>query len=117
MDFVLAASKDSIMMVEGGSIEVSEADMLEAITVGHRGVQELIAIQEELLAKSRTPKMPWKKAEIAPQIRSRVDELAKGRIAEAINKKEKHTRIEAVELVKKEAIALLPVSYTHLRAH
>jgi len=107
MDVVLAASKDSIMMVEGGALEVTEADMLEAITVGHRGVQELIAIQEEMLAKDRAPKMPWKKAEIAPQIRSRVEELTKGRIVEAINQQEKHTRIEAVELVKKEATALL----------
>ena len=111
MDVVLAASKDSIMMVEGGALEVTEADMLEAITVGHHGVQELIAVQEELLAQNRAPKMPWKKVEIVPQVRSRVDELAKGRIAEAINQKEKHTRIEAVELVKKEAIALLLVEF------
>jgi len=107
MDVVLAASKDSIMMVEGGALEVTEADMLEALTVGQRGVQELIAIQEEMLAENRAPKMPWKKAEIAPQLKARVDELTKGRIVEAINQKEKHTRIEAVELVKKEAIALL----------
>src|SRR6266852_2610653 len=111
MDVVLAASKDSIMMVEGGALEVSEADMLEALTVGQRGVQELIAIQEELLAQHRAPKMEWKKAEIAPTIRARVDELAKGRIAEAINQKEKHTRIEAVELVKKEAIEQLLVEF------
>ncbi|MGZ3571874.1 MAG: polyribonucleotide nucleotidyltransferase [Gemmatimonadaceae bacterium] len=111
MDVVLAASKDSIMMVEGGALEVTEADMLEAITVGHRGVQELIAIQEEMLAKDRATKMPWKKAEIAPQIKARVDELTKVRILEAINQKEKHTRIEAVELVKKEAIALLVTEF------
>jgi len=98
MDVVLAASKDSIMMVEGGALEVSEADMLEALTVGQRGVQELIAIQEELLAQHRAPKMEWKKAEIDSSIKARVDDLAKGRIAEAINQKEKHTRIEAVEL-------------------
>ena len=107
MDVVLATSKDSIMMVEGGALEVSEADMLEALTVGQRGVQELIAIQEELLAQHRAPKMEWKKAEIDSSIKVRVDELAKGRIAEAINQKEKHTRIEAVELVKKEAIEQL----------
>src|SRR5450759_3156097 len=111
MDVVLAASKDSIMMVEGGALEVTEAEMLEALTVGQRGVQELIAMQEELLAQNRAPKMPWKKVEVVPQLRARVDELAKGRIAEAINRKEKHTRIEAVELVKKEAIALLLVEF------
>jgi len=107
MDIVIAASKDSIMMVEGGALEVSEADMLEALTVGHRGLQELIGAQEELLAQGRAEKMQWKKAEIPALLQARVDELAKGRIAEAINQKEKHTRIEAVELVKKEAIAQL----------
>ena len=111
MDVVLAASKDSIMMVEGGALEVTEADMLEALTVGQRGVQELIAIQEEMLATNRAPKMEWKKAEIAPAIKARVDELAKGKIAEAINQKEKHTRIEAVELVKKQAIEQLVVEF------
>ncbi len=111
MDVVLAASKDSIMMVEGGALEVTEADMLEALTVGQRGVQELIAIQEELLAKGRAPKMEWTKAEIAPSIKARVDELAKGKIADAINQKEKHTRIEAVELVKKQAIEQLLVEF------
>ena len=111
MDIVLAASKDSIMMVEGGALEVNEADVLEALTVGQRGVQELIGMQEELLAKGRTPKMEWQKAEIVPQIKARVEELTKGRIVEAINQKEKHTRIEAVELVKKEAIALLVAEF------
>src|SRR5712671_2507865 len=111
MDVVLAASKDSIMMVEGGALEVTEADMLEALTVGQRGIQELIAIQEELLGQGRKPKMEWKKAETAGQIKARVDELVKGRIAEAINQKEKHTRIEAVELVKKQAIDQLLVEF------
>src|SRR5881397_2436404 len=53
MDIVVAGSKDSIMMVEGGAIEVPEADILEAITVGHGGIKELIAIQEEMLARGR----------------------------------------------------------------
>jgi len=57
MDIVLAASKDSIMMVEGGALEVTEADALEALTVGQRGAQELIQLQEELLAQGRAEKM------------------------------------------------------------
>jgi len=107
MEIVLAASKDSIMMVEGGALEVSEADVLEALTVGHKGVQELIGIQEELLREKRAEKMQWKRAETPLPLKARVEELAKGRIAEAINQKDKHTRIEGVEKVKKEAIAQL----------
>ena len=59
------------------------------MTVGHKGAQELIQLQEELLAQGRAEKMKWSKAEVAPTIKLRVDELAKGRIAEAINQKEK----------------------------
>jgi len=104
MDVVLAASKDSIMMVEGGALEVSEADMIEALSVGQRGIQELIAIQEELLAKGRAPKMEWSKVEVVPEIKSRVDDFVKGKIGEALNQTEKHTRISAVEIVKKQAV-------------
>ena len=107
MDIVIAASKDSIMMVEGGALEVSEADVLEALTVGHRGIKELIGIQDEMLAKVRAPKMEWKKLETGSALKARVEELARDRIGEAINQKDKHTRMHAVELVKKEAIALL----------
>src|SRR5687767_2732108 len=107
MDIVLAASKDSIMMVEGGALEASEEDVLEALTVGHRGIKEPIGIQDDLRNESRAAKMPCKNAETPSPLKLRVDELTKGRIADAINQKEKHTRIEAVEAVKKEAIAQL----------
>src|SRR5947207_7577297 len=80
MDIVVAASKDSIMMVEGGALEVAEADMIEALTVGQRGIQELIAMQEELLKQGRADKMEWKKAELGPELKNRVDELAKGKM-------------------------------------
>jgi len=107
MDVVLAASKDSIMMVEGGALEVSESDMLEALSVGQRGIRELISIQEELLSQNRAEKMKWTKSEVPSPIKARVDELTKGRIAEAINQEEKHSRIEAVEQVKKATIEQL----------
>ena len=102
MDIVVAGSNDSIMMVEGSSLETSEADVLEAITVGHRGIKELIGFQEEMLSQGRAEKMTWKKAEIPANVSARVDELAKGKISEALNQADKHTRIEAVEKVKAE---------------
>src|SRR4051812_18304720 len=111
MDVVLAASKDSVMMVEGGALEVSEADMIEALNVGQRGIKELIAIQEEMLGQGRQTKMQWKKAETSTELKARVDALVKGKIVEAINQKDKHTRIEAVELVKKQAIEQLVTEF------
>ncbi len=50
MDLVVAGSQDSIMMVEGGANEISEGDVVEALGIAQRGIKELIAMQEELLA-------------------------------------------------------------------
>src|SRR4051812_7932829 len=50
MELVIAGSQDSIVMVEGGALEVSEEDVVQALAVGHSGIRELIGIQEELLA-------------------------------------------------------------------
>jgi len=46
INIIVAGSKNGVVMVEGGSNIVSEADMLEAIFFGHRELQPLIDIQE-----------------------------------------------------------------------
>jgi polyribonucleotide nucleotidyltransferase len=103
MELVVAGSNDSIIMVEGGALEVSEDDVVEALGVAQKGIRELIASQEELLSKNeRTPKMSWEKATLPEGLEVRVKSLAEGRISEALNQKDKHTRIEAVERAKKE---------------
>ncbi|HTI63910.1 MAG TPA: polyribonucleotide nucleotidyltransferase [Gemmatimonadaceae bacterium] len=104
MELVVAGSDDSIVMVEGGALEVSEDDVLEALTLSHKGIRELVAMQNELLAKmdDRPAKMGWTKAEIPEELQLRVKTLATGKISEALNQKDKHTRIDAVERVKRE---------------
>ena len=71
MELVLAGSQDSIVMVEGGALEVQEEDVVEAITIGHKGIKELIGIQNELLKQmdDRPAKMTWTKAEIPEDLR------------------------------------------------
>src|SRR5216110_1952787 len=77
MELVVAGSQDSIVMVEGGALEVSEDDVVEALTLSHKGIRELIATQEELLKKSdRHEKMSWEKAQLPEGLETRVKELA-----------------------------------------
>jgi polyribonucleotide nucleotidyltransferase len=103
IDLVIAGSKDSIVMVEGGALEVSEADVVDALQIGHSGIRELIAAQDELLRQMpRAPKMSWVRPELPPGLEARVGELARGRIMEAINQSDKHARVDAVVQVKKE---------------
>jgi polyribonucleotide nucleotidyltransferase len=111
MELVVAGSKDSIVMVEGGALEVSEEDVLESLRLSHDGIRELIAMQDELLGKVQQPKMSWTKAETPEGVATKVKELAAGRIREALNQKDKHTRIEAVERTKKELAEGLLVEF------
>jgi polyribonucleotide nucleotidyltransferase len=111
MELVVAGSKDSIVMVEGGALEVSEEDVLESLRLSHDGIRELIAAQEELLAKVKQPKMAWTKTETPEAVAARVKDAASGRIREALNQKDKHTRIEAIERAKKELAEALVVEF------
>src|SRR2546423_12982834 len=64
MDLVVAGSSDSIVMVEGGALEVAEEDIVEAFTIAQKGLADLIKMQDDLLKKiDRPKKMEWKKAE------------------------------------------------------
>jgi len=113
MELVVAGSQDSIVMVEGGALEVQEDDVVEALSISHKGIRELIAMQNELLAKmdDRAAKMQWTKAEIPADLQVRVKSLAEGKISEALNQKDKHTRVEAIERVKREVAEGLLVDF------
>ena len=112
MDLVVAGSADSIVMVEGGALEVTEEDVVEAFTIAQGGIKELIAAQEDLLKKiDRPKKMEWTKKERPAAVDAKVKAAAEGRIKDAINQKEKHSRIEHVERVKKEVKAALKVEF------
>src|SRR5262249_18151602 len=105
IDLVVAGTADSINMVEGGALEVSEDDMVEALKVAQKGIRELIAAQDELLkamGAERPKKMEWDKAKVADEIAVKVKAAPEAKIKEALNQKDKHGRIAAVEKVKKD---------------
>src|SRR3984893_12388803 len=63
MELIVAGSKNSILMVEGGALEVSEDDVVEGIHLAHAGIKELIGYQNELLkAAGPADKLAWEKA-------------------------------------------------------
>ncbi|MDQ8171000.1 MAG: polyribonucleotide nucleotidyltransferase, partial [Gemmatimonadota bacterium] len=106
MDMIVAGSADSIMMVEGGALEVSEAEIVEALKVAQKGIGELVTMQEALLKKvDRPEKMAWSGTVIPEDVTKTVTKAAEKRIEAAINQKDKATRIQAVEKVKEEVKA------------
>jgi polyribonucleotide nucleotidyltransferase len=96
VDIVVSGTADSIMMVEGGAGEVSEAEMVDALKVAQRGLQELVAVQQELLAQHAVPKMEWTTTEPPADLVARVAELAEPRVREAMNLPKKEERSQAL---------------------
>src|SRR5437867_2466117 len=57
LDLIVSGTRDAIMMVEAGAKLLPEEVMAEAILFGHRSIQPLIDIQEELQRAVGKPKV------------------------------------------------------------
>ena len=74
LDLVVSGTRDAIMMVEAGAKLLPEAVMAEAILFGHRALQPLIDIQEQLReAVGKTKSTPFLEAGTrhGPRLRGR----------------------------------------------
>ncbi|MGD0992755.1 MAG: polyribonucleotide nucleotidyltransferase [Gemmatimonadales bacterium] len=111
VDVVVSGTKDSIMMVEGGAGEISEAEMVEALKVAQKGLQELVTVQEELLEKHSVPKMEWKKSELPADLVGRVRAAAEPRIAEAMNLAKKEERAQALAALQSTVVQELDAEF------
>ncbi len=104
VDLVVAGSQDSIMMVEGGALELSEEDLVAALEFAHAGIRELIAIQKELVDPLSQPKMEWDPLATDERISARVGELTSARITEALNLPNKDERQQALSAVRQDIV-------------
>ncbi len=100
LDVFVAASRDAIVMVEGGAKEVDEATMVQALEFAKEACLPLIEIQEQMMADVGRPKRPLEKVEIPEEILKTVSERAAPRLAEAFGVHEKHARYAALDEVK-----------------
>ncbi|MGA6926180.1 MAG: polyribonucleotide nucleotidyltransferase [Desulfosarcina sp.] len=107
INIIIAGSRTGVVMVEGGGDVVAEQDMLEAIFFGHRAIQPLIDIQEELKAALGKPKRPFTPPEKDPALVSMLREKATAPLHDALTIPEKMKRYEAVRAVKSQTIESL----------
>ncbi len=104
LDLVVAGSRDSILMIEGFADQLPETEMADALMFGHRAIQELCKLQNELVAKvgkkpvafeppAGNPWLPVVQGEWAAKIRT------------ARQSPKKQERSAATKAVKEELIA------------
>jgi polyribonucleotide nucleotidyltransferase len=106
LEIVMAASRDAIVMVEGGAAEAPEDVMIEALLFGQQAVQPLLDAQEELARElGKTEKRSFEPPQVDEELRAKFRELAWGPISEAYAIAEKAERYAALSAARKAALA------------
>jgi len=52
LSLIMAGTAESIVMVEAGSSEISEDEMVEALILGHEEIKKIVALQVDLVAQA-----------------------------------------------------------------
>ncbi|MEZ4753218.1 MAG: polyribonucleotide nucleotidyltransferase [Bdellovibrionota bacterium] len=107
LNFIVAGSKDAIVMVEGGAREVPENEILEALYYAHDELQHIIKMQEDLQAKVGKEKIEFTPVEMNAELKAKVIELGKDKIIEAVQVEGKFGRGKATKTVRNDIIAQL----------
>ena len=100
----VAGTKDAINMVESGSKEVSEEDMVDAIMFGHEAIKELISFEEEIIKSVGKEKIEVELAKLDDELVKEVEEFATSKMLEAIQIKDKIEKYAAIDKVKEDSI-------------
>ncbi|HEY6073872.1 MAG TPA: polyribonucleotide nucleotidyltransferase, partial [Anaerolineales bacterium] len=86
LDLRLAGTKDAILMVECGAVEVPEAAMAEALTLGHQAIQPIIELQMRMAAEAGKPKREPTITVANEELQKRVFDRVNGPMNELLDK-------------------------------
>lgn len=115
LDFIVAASIDNILMVEGEAKEISETDMLEALKLAHTAIKTQCELQIELTKSvGKTEKRKYEHEVKDEKLREELHKLLYDKVYAVAKKqlKSKHDRSELFSQIIEEYVAGLPEDTT-----
>lgn len=86
LDLRIAGTKDAILMVECGALEIPEDVMVQALELGHKSLQPIIDLQLQMAAEIGKPKREVTLYLPAEEIRRKVFERVSGPMNELLDK-------------------------------
>jgi len=99
LDLIVAGTADAVLMVESQADQLSEEQMLGAITFGHEQMQVAIRAIGELAAEAGKPRWDWQAPELPAGLKDKVAESVGDGLEKAYDltdKMERHAAIGAV---------------------
>lgn len=108
MEITIAGTRNGILMVEGESKFVTEADALAALKHGHNALMPILQAQDELRAMcGNTPKRDFTPATIDPEFKAAAESFFLPRVKAAFAERQKAVRYGALDQAMADAVAQL----------
>ena len=112
LDLAIAGTADAVMMVEAGVKELPEDLMLEAVRFGQETLQDIIKMQEKLMAAVNRAKRPFEAPAVLDEaLKARVAEFVLPRFEAAVHNPNKAARSAALNMVHQELIMALGAEF------
>jgi polyribonucleotide nucleotidyltransferase len=106
LDLVVAATEDSVVMVEAGAREVSEDTFIEAIALAHDECRALVRVQRALAQMAGKPRWDFDgAAHQDPALEAQVRDAAGARIRDVVRIPEKVQRAQGLTKLAQDVIA------------
>ena len=112
LDLVVASSRDSIVMVEAGASQIAPEIYLEAVKFAHEANQQLIQLQEQMLAAIGKTKLAVNGTGLNEELLNAVAADYGQRIAEAIEDGKRDGREAKLDVIRAEAREKLKETYS-----
>lgn len=105
LDLRMAGTKDAIIMVEAGAEEVPESLLVDALDFGHRAIQSIIALQEEMRAAVGKEKRDIEIEEVEEELAAAVKARIGDRIREIVAAHtDRHELNDAIDELREEIV-------------
>src|SRR5262245_909522 len=117
IDMVVAGTADNIIMVEGGTREISEQDLIAALEFAMSAIRDIVGLQKDLVARSGKTKRPLVPPPDTSALKSALDQGYRERLRQAIRIPGKEARQEEVDRITTEAVTTLKERFLELESY
>ena len=107
LELVVAGTSNAVLMVESEAALLSEDVMLGAVTFGHRELQKVIQVINELVTEAGTQPSTWTAPAKNEALISALKEAIGPRLGEAFQVRDKLQRRDAIAAIKKDVVEAL----------
>jgi polyribonucleotide nucleotidyltransferase len=99
LDLIIAGTKTDVVMVEAGAREVSEEEVLRAISAGQEEIRKLVELQEEMAREVGKPKRDVTARTFPEDLYAKIEEAISGPLTEALSIRDKIESYRAMDRV------------------